>query len=219
MLVIFFLNLPLRPDTIKRKLARIDYIGMILFIGSVFCLTTSSHLGWCSVSMGVPLIIRVVFLILTGFFECRFPREPMIPTSLFENRIAAASFIGSTLHGLIPWCLIYYLPFYYQTSKGYTLIISGVAMFPQTLTIITGHWYPHHSHRQIPLGPMARLEYQNHLTWSLHLKSTTSIRGWVFLNIVPSSGLGILFPAMISAIQASARKEDLSIAVATFVFF
>jgi hypothetical protein len=43
--------------------------------------------------------------------------------------------------------------------------------------------------------------------------------GWIFLNIVPGLGLGILFPSLGYAVQASADPENLAIAVAMFSFF
>jgi MFS family permease len=51
------------------------------------------------------------------------------------------------------------------------------------------------------------------------IKVHTSIVGWIFLNIVPGLGLGILFPALGYAVQASAEPENLAIAVAMFSFF
>jgi hypothetical protein len=51
------------------------------------------------------------------------------------------------------------------------------------------------------------------------LDRTTSIPGWVFLNVPVSIGTGILFPAMALAIQASARQQDSGHAAAFYSFF
>lgn len=223
-----FLNLTLRRDSMRQKLLRIDYIGMALFIASVTALLLSLTWGgviypWNSWHTLVPLIIGAIALLATGFFEFRVPKEPMIPINLFNNRTSISAFFCSALCGLIIWCLIYYLPFYYQTCKGYTPIVAGLAMFPQTLTIA-----PLSLATGIMITVMGRYRGLLWVGWAICtlglgllclLKPTTSIPGWIFLNIVPSIGIGILFSAMIFAIQASVRKEHLSIAVAMFVFF
>jgi MFS family permease len=51
------------------------------------------------------------------------------------------------------------------------------------------------------------------------IKVQTSTYGWILLNIVPGLGLGILFPSIGYAVQASAEPENLAIAVAMFSFF
>lgn len=51
------------------------------------------------------------------------------------------------------------------------------------------------------------------------LDVNTSIRGWIFLNIVPGIGLCMLFSSLVFAVQASATDENLAIAVAMFSFF
>ncbi len=47
----------------------------------------------------------------------------------------------------------------------------------------------------------------------------TSIPAFIFINIVPGIGLGLLFPSIGFAIQASATNETLAIAVGMFSFF
>lgn len=51
------------------------------------------------------------------------------------------------------------------------------------------------------------------------LSPTTSIPAWVFLMLVSGIGIGLLFPAMALAIQASAPPKDIAIAAAMFTFF
>lgn len=42
---------------------------------------------------------------------------------------------------------------------------------------------------------------------------------WIFLTLVPGLGLGILFPSMAFAVQASSSDADMAFAVALFSFF
>ena len=51
------------------------------------------------------------------------------------------------------------------------------------------------------------------------IKADTSVYGWILLNVVPGLGLGVLFPSLGYAVQASAEPENLAIAVAMFSLF
>ena len=44
-------------------------------------------------------------------------------------------FLQTMVHGMILWSLLYFLPLYYEGVKGYTPLISGVAVLPETLLI------------------------------------------------------------------------------------
>ena len=46
----------------------------------------------------------------------------------------------------------------------------------------------------------------------------TSIPGWIFLNLIPGLGTGLLFPSMACALQAAAEPKDAAFAAAMFNF-
>lgn len=178
---------------------------------------------WDSWRTLVPLIVGAVGLLVFAFYEYRFATDPIIPPVIFQNRTATASFVGSVLQGLILWCTLYYLPLYYEAVKEYSPILSGVALFPETFTVA-------------PSGMVAGIliTVTGHYRWAIWLgwtlstiglglmcliKSTTSVAGWILLNLVGGLGLGVLFPSLGYAVQASATAENLAIAVAMFSFF
>jgi MFS family permease len=51
------------------------------------------------------------------------------------------------------------------------------------------------------------------------LDVNTSISAWIFINIVPGIGFGILFPAVQFQVQAATTNEDMAFAVGLFAFF
>jgi MFS family permease len=127
------------------------------------------------------------------------------------------------LHGLTLWCLLYYMPLYYEAVQGYSPIIAGVALFPDTFTVaplavvtgisitVTGHyrWAVWSGWAITVLGVgLATL-----------LKVDTSIPAWIFLTMVSGIGLGILFPSMQFSLQAATTNKDMGFAVAMFSFF
>ncbi|KAJ5081048.1 hypothetical protein N7456_013286 [Penicillium angulare] len=211
--VVAFLNLKVLPGSLLEKIRQIDYIGTVLFVGSLSSFLIPLTWGWHILRLGFMAHSR----------STHHWRDPIIPPAIFLNRTATVSFIGSTLQGLILWCTLYYLPLYYEAVKGFSPILTGVAIFPETFTVapsamvvgilitITGHyrwaiwlgWVV----STVGLGIMCLIKVQ------------TSTYGWILLNVVPGLGLGILFPSLGYAVQASADPENLSIAVAMFSFF
>jgi hypothetical protein len=227
-LVILFLNLRLAPSSLVEKLRRIDYFGTVLFVGSISSFLIPLTWGgvsyaWNSWRTLVPLCVGGAGLLLFAFYEYRFASDPIIPPVIFKNRTATVSFIGSVLQGLVLWCALYYLPLYYEAVKEYSPILSGVALFPETFTVA-----PSGMVAGILITVTGRYRWAVWLGWVLStiglglmclIKVHTSVVGWIFLNIVSGLGLGILFPSLGYAVQASSEPENLAIAVAMFSFF
>ncbi len=205
-----------------------DWLGSVLFIGSTTSFLIPITWGgvsyaWNSWRTLVPLIIGVVGLVFFVVYEEKFAKEPLIRMDVFKNRTAAASYFETTVHGMILWCILYYLPLYYETVKGETPILSGVSLFPETFTVapaamVTG----------ILITKTGRYRWAIWGGWFLTtfgsgllclLKADTPTVAWVFLNLISGLGLGILFPSMAFSIQAATTNKDLAFAVALFSFF
>jgi MFS family permease len=115
------------------------------------------------------------------------------------------------------------MPLYYEAVQGYSPIIAGVALFPDTFTVaplavvtgisitMTGHyrWAVWSGWAITVLG----------VGLSTLLKADTSIPAWIFLTMVSGIGLGILFPSMQFSLQAATTNKDMGFAVAMFSFF
>jgi len=206
----------------------VDWLGSVLFIGSTTSFLIPITWGgvsyaWNSWRTLVPLIIGVVGLVFFVVYEEKFAKEPLIRMDVFKNRTAAASYFETTIHGMILWCILYYLPLYYETVKGETPILSGVSLFPETFTVapaamVTG----------ILITKTGRYRWAIWGGWFLTtfgsgllclLKADTPTVAWVFLNLISGLGLGILFPSMAFSIQAATTNKDLAFAVALFSFF
>ena len=228
MLVALFLKISVAPTRLRTKLQRIDYIGIALFvISSVSFLVPITWGGvmypWESFRTLLPMFIGAAGLAAFILYEVHFVANPIIQMSIFRSCTAMASYIGTAMHGLIIWCLLYYFPLYFEAVKEYNPVLAGVSLFPIILTlapsaIVTG----------LLITKIGRYRWAIWLGWTLTtvgigllclLKAETSVLGWVFLMLVPGLGLGILFPAIIFAVQASANPGQLSMAVAMCSFF
>lgn len=65
----------------------------------------------------------------------RFVKYPTVPFEILSNRTSSIGFITTFLHSVVTLGLIYYLPVYFQATKGSTAIQSGVNLFSLSFTI------------------------------------------------------------------------------------
>ncbi|KAM5451832.1 hypothetical protein MaudCBS49596_003660 [Microsporum audouinii] len=226
--IVLFFKLTGIPDSLASKLRRIDYIGAVLFIASAVSFLIPVTWGgvmydWSSWRTLVPLILGIVGLVCFMLYEKYIATDPMIPVTVFATRTAIVTYIETVLHGLVLWCGLYYMPLYFETVKEYSPILSGVALFPLSFTVAPS---------AVVVGIITTLT--GRYRWSIWagfflstlglglfaiLKVTTSVAGWIFLMLPAGVGLGMLFPGLGFAIQASALKGHMSMAVAMFSFF
>jgi Major Facilitator Superfamily len=242
-----FLQINYPTNSLWSKFKRVDWIGTFLFVASTtsflipitwVCLQLKIlpnnleftdllkggvQYPWSSWRTLVPLILGAAGLVGFVFWEKYGAPEPLIRLVIFNNRTAVVTYIGTFIHGMVLWSVLYYLPLYYEAVKHFSPTLSGVAIFPQTFTVapsavvvgilitITGHY-----RWAIWTGWVLTTTGMG-LLWLLDVH--TSIPAFIFLNLVSGLGTGILFPSMAFAIQASATNADLAFAVAMFSFF
>jgi cyanate permease len=118
---------------------------------------------------------------------------------------------------------MYYLPVYYESVKGFSALKSGLAVLPETLSIVPA---------SIIIGLLVswtgRYRWAIWLGWVIStaglcllylLEESTSTSKWIGLNIPVGFGMGILFGAMGFAVQASVDEENVSLAVTLYSFW
>jgi Fungal trichothecene efflux pump (TRI12) len=227
-MVPLFLRLNIIPSSIAAKLRRVDWIGSAIFVASMTSFLIPLTWGgvmydWTSWRTLVPLILGAVGILGFCLYEKYLAPEPAIRLSIFRNATTNIAFFTTTLHGLILWCLLYYQPLYYEAVKGYSPIIAGVSLFPATFTVapmavVTG----------ITITKTNSYRWTIWVGWlfgtlglglTILLDVGTSIPQFIFINLVPGIGLGILFPALQFQLQAASTNKDMAFAVAMFTFF
>jgi hypothetical protein len=242
---IFWINLPIigigyvmvslflklhhtKANSLGAQLKRVDWIGSVIFIGSTTGILIPISWGgtqyaWSSWRTLVPLIIGLAGLVAFVPYELYVAQEPMVRFSIFRNWTARAAYMQTFIHGIILWSLLYYMPIYFEAVKDMSPILTGVALFPETFTVAPA---------SIVVGVLTSItgKYRWALWtgWTLttvgmgllYLQGPhTSTVAWVFLNLVPGLGTGMLFAGMGIAIPAAAAPEDMAHAVAFFSFF
>ncbi len=220
--------LAFKVSSFADKLRRVDWIGSVLFIGSTTSFLIPITWGgvsyaWDSWRVLVPLIVGAVGIAVFVVFEEYVAAEPLIRLDVFKNRTAAASYFETTIHGMVLWCVLYYMPLYFEAVKGETPIVAGISLFPATFTVapaalVTGFVITKTGrYRWAIWSGWVLTTLGTGILYLLDVKTTTV--QWVFLNLVSGLGMGVLFPSMAFAIQAATTNKDLAFAVALFSFF
>ncbi|KAJ5522930.1 hypothetical protein N7494_013244 [Penicillium frequentans] len=228
LLIAIFLRIDRPPVLLRDRLAKVDYCGAVLFVASLTSFLIPVTWGgvmysWDAWQTLVPLMLGVAGLGLFAVHEALVADEPLIPLALFRNRTLQMSYLGIFLHGLVLWSLVYYLPLYYEGVLGYRPVISGIAVFPECLTVapisvVTG----------LLISKSGNYRWALWMGWPITalglgvlclLNSHTSIPRWVFINLPAGLGCGMLFPAVQLAVQAAADPATLTIAATMTAFF
>ncbi|OOF98130.1 hypothetical protein ASPCADRAFT_513709 [Aspergillus carbonarius ITEM 5010] len=228
LLAIFFMRLKPVTDSFCTQLARLDWLGIVLFtIGcTVFTLPLSwagNMYPWRSWQTIVPLVIGVLVLVGFAVYESR-PEAPVFPYRIFRSRTAQMSLIGSFIHGLVLYTLLMYLPLFFQAVYLESALKSAITMLPFCCVLMgfTG------------IAAWA-LEYSRSYRWEIW-------GGWVFLTVgvglfslwhrgtdlamtasfqaIAGVGIGTLFTVPPIPMQASApTTEDQGLAIGIMVSF
>lgn len=128
-------------------------------------------------------------------------------------------------HALTPpyRSMLYYLPLYYEAVKGYSPIITGVALFPETFTVA-----PASVIVGVTVSITGRYRWAIWAGWTfttlgsgllLLMNPGTSIVAWIFLNLVPGLGTGMLFSSIGMSVQAAIAIQDIAFGITFQAFF
>jgi EmrB/QacA subfamily drug resistance transporter len=141
-LVALFVLWRLLPHTSHPERTRsIDFLGAAVFAGAIVPLLiglTNKQVGeWTDPGVGGLIGLGLVLGVVFVWIESRAP-EPMVPLSLFRNRVVAASLAAT---GLITFGFfggIIFIPRWFQFVLGSSATISGYQMLPMMLGVIGG---------------------------------------------------------------------------------
>ncbi|KAG9089342.1 hypothetical protein FS749_001406 [Ceratobasidium sp. UAMH 11750] len=226
-LVLAFLQLKTPKASLKDKMARIDWIGNTLIIGStaatVLALTwAGGQYSWRSYQVLVPLIIGLVGLGATLAYEFTLAVEPIIPRELLSNRTSVSGYLGTFFHGVVMTAVVYYLPVYFQASKGDSPIKSGIDLFGVAFTVA-----PFAILAGISTVVFKKYRPQNYIAWVFNivgmgvlstLKYDSLKANSIGFQILIGIGSGILYSSTTFAILAPLPVSRNASALALFAF-
>ncbi len=237
---IFYINLPLGVPVIflfifffpqiRRTDAKpkLDYIGVVTLMLAVVPLMLALSWGgvqyrWSSVEVVGLLAFSGAMGILFLIVESR-AEEPIVPLSLFRNRVVACSLVTIFLTGFAMFGGIIFVPLYSQGVLGNSATSSGSIMTPMMLGMVVGAM----------LSGQALSRFGGHyriqgliglgvLAVGLFLVSRmTAETGYTItvLNLVLMGfGLGTTFPTYTIAVQNAVPYRFMGVATSSAQFF
>jgi EmrB/QacA subfamily drug resistance transporter len=145
---VFYINIPFGllsafllivslKEPVERKKHSIDYIGSAALTVSIVALLFAMLQGGVTWSWASPqslglFALAATFLLLFLYQEMRAP-EPILPLTLFKNRIIAISSIGGFILGVVLFGITSYVPLFVQGVKGGTATSAGITLGPLLL--------------------------------------------------------------------------------------
>ncbi|KAJ3209793.1 hypothetical protein HDU82_000103 [Entophlyctis luteolus] len=226
--VVFFLKLGSKTESLVSGIKRIDWIGSLLLITSVICLLVplqggGSQYAWNSPTVIVLLIFGICLLISFCYVEGWVSKNPVLPFSIFKNRQTAASFVTIFFLGCGFFVLIFYAPLWFQIVKGSSATEAGVATIPLIMGLVvfsilsgvvaslTGHYFPF-----IPLCALLVATGGGLLT-TLNEDS----KSWqqVLYLLIAGAGLGCGVQTVLMSAQTSVSSSLISVITACTNFF
>ncbi|KAF8526953.1 iron permease [Hysterangium stoloniferum] len=240
---LFYLNLPLcglsfslctiflrvhTPlDPFRTKIRRMDWLGNAIIISS----TTSVMLGltwgglqfpWSSWHVLAPLCLGAVGMGLFVLVEGKWANEPTVPLFCIKNRTTLSGYLGTFFHGIVSMAAIFYLPVYFQASKGASPIHSGIDFLGIALTIA-----PIAIATGASVQISRRYRPQNYIGWMLTiigfgllstLTPDSRVGAYVGFEIILGIGLGMIWIATQFPILAPLPYSNNAHALAFFTF-
>ncbi len=235
---IFFVNVPFGivalvvtasalPNAGERKQHVIDYAGIIVLTlaSSALILFTSlggSSFAWMS-AQSIALLVGGLVLTVAFVMIERRSREPVLPPSLFANRVfSSASAIGFVV-GFAMFGAMTFLPLYFQDVHGASPTNSGLRLLPMMVglfsaSIIVGQlvvrgW----RYRAFPIAGTAVMTIGLGLLGTIGVTTSTLLTG-VFMLIL-GVGIGLVMQILITAVQNAVNPADVGAATAGSTFF
>jgi EmrB/QacA subfamily drug resistance transporter len=235
---IFYVNLPLGvlalavlavtlPGKRERVDRAIDYAGTLLLAVALSALVLATTLGGTSYDWGSPFIVgmgvlAVLALVLFVHAERR-ASEPVLPPSLFRNRVFAVTSAVGLVVGFALFGALTFLPLFQQVVRGDSPTESGLQLLPVMgglllTSIASGQIITRTGrYRYFPIAGTAVGVLGLLLLGRLD-RSTSPALGALYM-LVLGMGLGMVMQVLVLAVQNSVPYEQLGVATSGATLF
>ncbi len=147
---VFFINAPVGAAALAvggwvlmeskaQQLSKIDYLGVLLLSGAMFCLIwaiiKAPEKGWGSVGTLEFLAGTVVLAAVFIFWQSR-AREPLLPLSMFANLSVSIGTILMILMAFSMFGAMFFITFFFQGVHGLSPLEAGVRLLPMSAGMI-----------------------------------------------------------------------------------
>ncbi|WP_328947028.1 MFS transporter [Streptomyces sp. NBC_00250] len=207
--------------------ARFDVLGALLLAAASTCLVLLTSWGGTEYAWDSRVVIALacgaagttlLFLVVEHFAP-----EPLIPLRLFRDSVFTVTALVGAVVGIALFGAASYLPSFLQMVEGATATESGLLMLPLMggiviASVVSGQLISRTGHYKIyPLlgGALSALGM-----WLLsHLDADTPRLQLSLWQAVLGTGIGLVMPVLVLAVQNSVRPTDLGTATSAHNYF
>ncbi len=234
---VFFINVPFGlvsaallalflKERVERTKHHLDYVGTLTLTGAIVALLFAFLEGgtnWAWIS--VPSItLFVAFAVLLTLFILQEQRaaEPILPLTLFSNRIIVISSIGGVILGVIMFGITSYIPLFMQGVKGGSATDAGIILGPLLLAwpiaaTLSGRIVIRYGYRLTALGGMIITAIG--MVMVVLFNAQTSLALIIVAMLLIGTGLGFASSVYILSVQNAVPWNLRGVATASTQFF
>ncbi|WP_329294894.1 MFS transporter [Streptomyces pseudovenezuelae] len=206
---------------------RLDLPGALLLAAASTCLVLLTSWGgteyaWDSrtiVGLGAGAVASTVLFLVAEHFAA----EPLIPLRLFRDSVFNVTGLVGLVIGVALFGAASYLPTFLQMVDGASATESGLLMLPMMAgivgaSVVAGQLITHTGHYRI--WPILGSALSAVGMWLLsHLEVDTPRLHYSIWMAVLGTGIGMVMPVLILAVQNSVRPADLGTATSANNYF
>ncbi|KAK2036645.1 MFS general substrate transporter [Colletotrichum somersetense] len=228
--IISYYLLPSKPsdEDFMTGVKKIDYAGSLTSSSAVLLLLIpisggGSYFPWNSAMVISMLTIGAISLVSFVFVEWKFAKLPMMPVSIFKNKVITVLLAQNFLLGAVYQSYLYYVPLYLQNAHQYSAIQSASIQVPLVISqavvsILSGQYISRvHRYGEViwagfglwTLGAGLTLIYDSHTKPGII----------VIPLIIIGMGIGLIFQPTLVALQAHSLKSRRAVIVSNRNFF
>ena len=155
--VYFLLLPPFDPQQgikMKRRFARIDFVGLLLIIGTLISAIMAINFGGVLYAWGsgqiiglfvVAGVLTILFALQQTFTVLTSKSDRMFPVHFLRSREAVLLFVCAAAINAAGFIPIYYIPIYFQFTHGDTALNSAIRLLPlifllSFFILVNGHF-------------------------------------------------------------------------------
>ncbi|KAF8308600.1 MFS general substrate transporter [Clavulina sp. PMI_390] len=220
---------PVKRNTLRETLGRIDWLGsllLVIFVGSFLVAVTfktAEEMPWTSPQVWGLLLTSLLsgcgFLAVEAFVST----EPILLLRLLNQRTPLSISTATFAISIIGFSTIYSLPLYFTAVKLQPASEAGAHLFPNSVAIVASTflsgWIIKSTGKYwlLSIASAGAILFANLLfaSWNDH---TSSFQLWV--DIVPSgSGMASLYGTTMIALISSVSHAEMPVAIGLYYLF
>ncbi|EFY96681.1 MFS transporter [Metarhizium robertsii] len=215
------------PAALRQQLVRLDPLGTFFFVPSVICLLLALQWGGSTYAWGSWRIILLLVMfglaaLAFAVVQVQMPETAALPVRLIKQRtVLAGTFYMLFLAGGM-MLVVYYLPLWFQATKGVDPVKSGVYTIPLVLSLVVasivsgagtqriGYYTPF-----MIASPCIAAVGEGLLTT---FTPEAGSNRWIGFQFLTGFGVGLGMQSVGLAVQATLPREDVSTGIAITFF-